>query len=440
MVTAEKMTKNTIPFACGLLLLLHAAVAPAEQLLDRIIAVVDQDVVMLSELRSKAQENLANLKRTNANPMPSRNQLLSRALDELIIDKLLLAEAARLGIEADQELIARAIAGIAKNNNLTVPQLRQALQDEGQDFRQFQDKIRDQLIVNRLLNREVTNRIQVTDSEIEQHLTLQAAAPEGRGMVNLLHILIATPDGASPAQIQSSQKKAESAKSRIDRGETFRAVALDTSDGRRAINGGDLGWLPIAGLPRGFNELVNSMQAGEVRGPFRSNAGFHIIKVEAFRQPEEERRVVKQTKARHILIRTNEITADSDAQARLQQLRERVTGGDDFANLARSHSDDQASAIKGGDVGWVSPGKMVPEFEEVMDATATGQVSQPFKTRFGWHILQVLERRQHDETEQARRDAARKALRDRKAEEATAQYKRRLRGEAYVDLRLEVIE
>jgi peptidyl-prolyl cis-trans isomerase SurA len=182
------------------------------------------------------------------------------------------------------------------------------------------------------------------------------------------------------------------------------------------------------------------MQAGEVRGPFRSNAGFHIIKVEAFRQPQEERRLVRQTNARHILIRTNEITADSDARTRLQQLRERVTAGDDFANLARSHSDDQASAIKGGDIGWVGPGKMVPEFEETMDATAIGQVSQPFKTRFGWHIVQVLDRRQHDETEQARRDAARKALRDRKAEEATEQYKRRLRGEAYVDLRLEVIE
>jgi len=434
------MTKYITSLAFALLFLFASSGASAAQLLDRIIAVVDQDVVMLSELRSKAQENFTRLRQANANPMPSRNQVFSRALDELISDKLLLAEASRLGIEADQELVATAIAGVAKNNNLTVPQLRQALVAEGQDFRQFQERIRNQLIVRRLLNREVTNRIQVTESEIDQHLARQAAAPEGRGAVHLLHILVATPDGASPAQIQAARKKASQAKARIDKGEEFQAVAIDVSDGSRAIQGGDLGWRDIASLPRGFDELVAGMQTGEIQGPFRSNAGFHIIKAEAFRQPQEQRRIVPQTQARHILIRTDEITADSDARLRLQQLRERIIGGDDFANLARSHSDDQASAIKGGDLGWVSPGNMVPEFDEKMDATPVGQVSQPFKSRFGWHIVQVNQRREHDETLQARRDAARKAIRERKSLETTEQYKRRLRGEAYVEMRLDTLE
>jgi len=440
MDTAEKMIKKIAPLAFGLLLLFAAGNAAAAQLLDRIIAVVDQDVVMLSELRSKAQEDFARLARAGTNPMPSRNQILSRALDELIEDKLLLAEAARLGIEADQELVSKALNSIAENNNLTLPQLREALASEGQDFRQFQDKIRNQIIVRRLLNREVVNRIQVTDSEVNQHLARQEAAPEGKGAVNLLHILISTPDGASPQELKDAMQKAQAARARIDQGEDFKSVAQATSDGSRAINGGNLGWLDIAALPRGFDELVNSMSEGEVRGPFRSSAGVHIIKAQAFRQRQIERKIVRQTEARHILIRTDEITADSDARARLEQLRTRIIGGDDFANLARSHSNDQASAIKGGAVGWVSPGNMVPEFEEVMNRTAIGEVSQPFKTRFGWHILQVTDRREHDETEQARRDAARKAVRERKSEEATRQYKRRLRGEAYVDLRLETLE
>lgn len=439
------MTNFIRPFFSRLMLLLLATLlttqaSAAPQLLDRIIAVVDQDVVMLSELRRKAQENFTRLTRAGTNPMPTRNQLLSRALDELIEEKLLLAEAARLGIEADQELVSQALTSIAERNNLTLPQLRNALIAEGQDYREFQDKVRDQIITRRLINREVINRIQVTDSEVEQYLARQAAAPQGRGAVKLLHILVMTPDGASASQIQAAKAKIEQARADIDNGKDFRAIAQAVSDGSRAIQGGDLGWLDIASLPRGFDELVSDMQAGEVRGPFRSNAGYHIIKAEAFRQPEIERKIVNQTLASHILIRTDEITSDSDAKARLMQLRERIIGGEDFANLARSNSNDQASAIKGGSLDWVSPGNMVPEFEEVMERTPIGGVSEPFKTRFGWHILQVNDRRQQDETDQARRDAARKAVRERKAEEATEQYKRRLRGEAYIDLRLETLE
>lgn len=424
----------------SLFLLLGLAGHSSAQLLDRIITVVDQDVVMLSELRGKAQENFARLTRAKTSPMPSQNQILGRALDELIEEKLLLTEAARLGIEADPAMLAKTLDNIAKNNKLTVPQLREALIAEGQDYRRFQDNLRDQIVIRQLLNREVINRIQVSESEVKQYLARQAAAPTGRGAVKLLHILVSTPDGASTAQIQAARKKAGAARARIDQGDDFRAVAQASSDGGRAMNGGELGWLNIASLPRGFDELVAEMKTGEVRGPFRSNAGFHLIKAEAFRQPETPRKIVPQTQARHILIRTDEITADSDAQLRLQQLRERAIGGDDFGNLARSHSSDQASAIKGGSLGWVSPGKMVPEFEEVLNATPIGQVSEPFKSRFGWHILQVTDRREHDETEQARRDLARKAIRERKSKEATEQYKRRLRGEAYIDLRLETFE
>lgn len=434
------MIRKVLASALCALALLSGANSLAAELVDRIIAVVNEDAVMLSELRTKVRETLFKLRQAGTNPMPSQEQIINSSLDELILQKLQLAEARRQGIEADQELVAKAIDGIARNNNLSVPQLRQALAAEGKDFRQFQEEIRDQIIVSRLINREVNNRIQITTSEVDQYLAREAAAPEDRGEVNLLHILIATPDGASSQQIGAAGEKARQARARIDQGEDFRVVAQALSDGNRAMQGGDIGWIKLAGLPGDFAELVAAMQPGEVQGPFRSGAGFHLIKLVAIRGTETERNIVRQTEARHILIRTDEITADSDARARLAQLRERIVSGDDFGNLARSHSNDQASAIKGGELGWISPGNMVPEFEEVMDRTAIGDVSKPFKSRFGWHILQVTDRREQDETDQARRDAARKAIRERKAKEATEQYQQRLRGEAYIDLRLKDVE
>jgi len=436
MGTEEKMTRRILPTATGLLLLLLSGATFASELLDRIIAVVGQDVIMLSELRNKAQETLAELQAANTVPLPSRDQLLSRSLDELILEKVQLAEAQRLGIEADQDLVAKAITRIASNNNMSVAQLRQALAAEGRDFRQFQANIRDQIIISRLINTEVTNRIQITKSEIDQYLSRQQSAPQDRAMVKLLHILVAIPDGASVAQIQAAQKEAEQALSRVSAGEDFRAVAQDVSDGAYAIRGGDLGWREIASLPDALSSLVNQMQVGEAYGPVRSDAGFHIIQVEGFRDSLTARNIVPETEARHILVRTNEVTADTDAQERLNQLRLRIQQGDDFATLARSHSDDQASAIKGGELGWITPGKMVPEFEEQLDRTQIGEVSQPFKTRFGWHIVEVTDRRERDQTEQARRTAAQAALRERKAKDATEQYLRRLRDEAYIDLRL----
>jgi peptidyl-prolyl cis-trans isomerase SurA len=348
-----------------------------------------------------------------------------------------LADPKRLGIEADQDTVAEAIQRIAENNKLTVPQLRQALADEGVEFRRFQDKVQEQIVIRRLINREVTNRIQVSKSEVDRYLARQAEAPDERRQVKLLHILITTPDGATAAQIQAAADKARRARARIAKGEDFRAVAQAVSDGPRAINGGDTGWLNVAELPEDFADLVNDMHDGEIVGPFRSRNGFHILKAEAFRNAEQPRHLVHQTHARHILIRTDEVTSDTDARQRLEQLRERALQGDDFAALARSSSDDQASAIKGGDLGWVSPGNMVPAFEEVMNRTPVGAISEPFKTRFGWHIVQVLAHRNHDETEEAKRLEARKAVRDRKAKEAKQQYLRRLRDQAYVELRLQ---
>jgi len=302
-------------------------------------------------------------------------------------------------------------------------------------FRQFQNKIKNQIILARLINQEVTNRIQVSKLEIDQYLARQDAAPDERREVHLMHILIATHDWASPQQIRKVQKKAQQALSHLNQGEDFAKVAQDVSDARNAIQGGDLGWAKLGQLTPTMADLVSKSKAGDILGPIRSSAGFHLLKVAEFRGGHDQRKIVPQIHARHILIRTDEVTSDEDARARLTQLRERILNGEDFATLARSNSQDPGSAIKGGDLGWVSPGTMVPKFEEQMDTLPDGGISDPFKTRFGWHIVQVLGHREHDETTEARRLAAKKAIRDRKAKEATEQYLRRLRDEAYVDIR-----
>jgi len=419
----------------ALLILLLSGTAHAVELLDRIVAVAGDDVVMLSELRDKARQLLVELRDKHTSPMPSNQQIVNSALNELILEKLQLAEAQRLGITADPDTVSKAIERIAEKNQLSVAQLRSALQSEGMSFRQFEDKIRDQIITSRLINQEVTNRIQVSKSEIDQYLARQDEAPDERREVHLMHILIATRDGASTEQIREAQQKAQRARARLDKGEDFAKVSQEMSDASNAIQGGDLGWAKLGQLTPAVADLVSNSKAGDVIGPFRSNAGFHLLKVAEFRGGRDQRKIVPQVHARHILIRTDEVTSDDDARTRLEQLRERILSGDDFATLARSHSQDQGSAIKGGDLGWVSPGTMVPEFEEQMAALPDGGVSKPFKTRFGWHIVQVLGHRQHDETAEARRLAAKKAIRDRKAKEATEQYLRRLRDEAYVDIR-----
>lgn len=403
-------------------------------LIDRIIAVVGEDVVMLSELRTEATKLELRLKQKGVNPMPSRAAIQKRAFDKLVLNKLQLAEAARLGIEADEETLSRAINAIAANNNMSVDQLKEALQAEGMDFQAFRRSMGDEIVIRRLRNREVTNRIQVTKSEIDSYLERSGGA-DGRTAVHLLYIRIAAPDGASPAQRQATAEKSREIVAKLDAGADFRAMAQAHSDGQKALQGGDLGWIDVNSIPPLFQPYVAKMGKGDIAGPISAGSGYHILQLEDVRSSNAT--IVRQTRARHILIRTDEVTSDTDARQRLSQLRERILQGDDFDTLARSSSDDKASAIKGGDLGWSTPGNLVPLFEEQMNALAIDEISQPFKTQFGWHIVQVLGRRDYDATDETRRDQARKAVRDEKADEALDAYLRRLRDEAYVELRLD---
>jgi len=355
-------------------------------------------------------------------------------LERLIVTRLELQAAERAGITVDDQTLAKAIDNIAANNNLTLAQLRDAMEADGMSFSNFREKVRQEILLSRLRNQEVTSRISVTEQEIDNFLATEVGSASGRTEYHLYHIRIGTPEAATPDEIRRAREKATRVVQQLRAGADFAETAMTYSDGRQALEGGDLGWRKANELPTLFADLVENMDRGDISDPIESPSGFHIIKLDDYKG--NEKTIVRQTHPRHILVTTNEITSDTDAETRLRQLRQRIENGEDFGNLARSHSNDQASAIKGGDLGWVSSGNLVPEFEQRMNQLQPGEISQPFRTQFGWHIVQVLERRDYDNTDAALRQRAAEAIRERKGTEATELWLRRLRDESYVEIRL----
>ncbi len=408
----------------------HAALQETE-LLDRIVALVNEDVVLLSELLAEEQKMRELLAANNAPPMPA-DELRKQAAERILVRKLQLEEAEKLGITVDEETLLKSVGTIAERNNLSIPELETALEAEGMSMAAYRNDLREQIILGRLKNREVMGRIQVTEAEVDNYLANVQKLPGGRSAFHLRHILVSTPEGASSEEIAQVRARTEKLIDQLRKGANFAAIASRYSSGRQALEGGDLGWIESGKLPSLFTSELAVMERGQIAGPIQSASGFHIVKLEDYRGGD--RNIIKQTHARHILIRTDELTSDDAARARLQQLYKRITGGEGFAALARANSQDTASAIKGGDLGWVSPGSLVPAFEEVMDSLAINAVSEPFRSQFGWHIIQVLERRDHDATDDVRRDNARTALRNQKAEEAQTLYVRKLRDQAYVEI------
>ena len=408
----------------------HAALRES-QLLDRIVALVNEDVVVLSELLAEEQKMRELLAANNAPAMPA-DKLRQQALERIMVRKLQLEEAAKLGISVDDETLLKSIGTIAERNNLSIPELEKALIAEGMSMESYREDLREQIILSRLKNREVLGRIQITEAEVDNYLANAENLPGGRSAFHLRHILVPTPEGASSEEIAQVKAQTEKLIGQLRQGTDFAAIATRHSAGRQALEGGDLGWIESGKLPSLFTSELAVMERGEIAGPIQSASGFHIMKLEDYRGGD--RNIIKQTYARHILIRTDELTSDDAAHTRLQQLHDRITGGEDFAVLARANSQDKVSAIKGGDLDWVSPGSLVPKFEEMMDSLEINAVSKPFRSQFGWHIVQVLERRDHDATEDVRRNNARTALRNQKAEEAQTLYIRKLRDQAYVEI------
>jgi peptidyl-prolyl cis-trans isomerase SurA len=410
------------------------AQAQSIQEIDRIVAVVNDDVIMLSELKRKLRLVLEQLRQSDTR-LPPQETITRQVLENLVMERLQLQVAASTGITVDDDSLNRAIAGLAKQNNLSLSDFRAVLERDDYDFNRFREDIRNEMIIGRLRQRQIVNQINVTPQEIDNFLANQATRSGDDSEYHLGHILIAVPDAASPEAIQQAEQKARDTLESLKEGADFRQTAVSVSSGQQALEGGDLGWRKMGEVPILFSDTVAGMAPGELAGPIRSPSGFHIIKL--IERRGGERHVITQTHARHILIKTSEVVSQDDARVRLEQLRERIQGGADFSDLARSNSDDLGSATNGGDLGWVKPGDLVPEFEQVMGELRPGQVSRPFRTRFGWHIVQALDRRQQDDTLEYQRSRAAEAIRKRKAEEETETWLRRMRDEAYVELRLD---
>jgi peptidyl-prolyl cis-trans isomerase SurA len=402
--------------------------------IDRIVAVVNEDVITRLDLDERLRLAMMQMRRQGT-PPPPRDVMEKQMLDRLVADRVQLQLARETGLRVDDGELDRAIQQIAQENKMSLERLRATLEKDGLPFARFREDIRNEIVLARLREREVDNRITVAESEIDSFLSTQQAQT-GRGdEYNVSHILVTVPENASPEQIQERRARAEKALEQVRGGADFRQVAASVSEAPDALQGGAMGWREAARLPTLFVDALKEMQPGTLSPVLRSANGFHVLRLNE-RRGSGAPVIVRQTRARHILIKTNELVPEAEARRRLVSLKERLDNKASFAELARQHSED-SSNVRGGELGWLSPGDTVPEFERAMNALQPGQISAPVQTPFGWHLIEVLERRNADVSREHLRIEARKALRARKSDESYQEWLRQLRDRAYVEYRLE---
>ena len=431
--SSAKFRFNSI-CGCILLLLCSADVFASSESLDKIITVVNDDIITQNELSAEIDFIIKQLRQQNR-PIPRESVLKEKMLDRLIEKRLQLQLAEKAHINIADETLDNAILNIASQNNMSLSQFRDALENDGYAYAKYRNIIRDEITINQLRQRQVVNRINVTEQEAQDFLANKALQGNYNDEYRVAHILIEVPEAASSDQVQLAKQKAQGVLEKIVNGEDFSQMAAAASDGQKALEGGDLGWRKLGQLPVLFSNVVTTMEINDVSTLIRSPSGFHIIKL-TDKRADVKKQIIEQTKARHILVKVDELTTDYDARQKLEQLKRRIDLGDSFEEVARSHSDDTGSAANGGSLGWVSPGVMVPQFERQMDKLEIGQMSEPFKTQFGWHIIHVQERRDFDNTEEFNITSAKRQIRERKIEEETQNWLRRLRDEAYVEIRI----
>jgi len=401
--------------------------------LDRIVAIVEQDVVMQSELDEQTDRVKFQMQQ-QATRMPPNAVLERQVMERLVLEKIQLQYAEQIKIEVGDDVLKLAIMDMAKQNNLNLEQFKEVLASENYEFDVFAEQIRQEIIISKLRKTEVDNKVRVRETEIDNYLRNESNTAELQEY-RISHILISVPSEADNKQIQKAREKTEEALGLIETGEDFGEVAISVSDGQQALEGGDLGWRKGSQVPGLFADSISALKVGENSGIITNASGFHIIQLTDKRNLEEF--MIPQYKTRHILISPNELLPMAQVANRISNLKKRfdLEGDDNFAQIARTNSDDRTSALQGGDLGWVSEGEMVPEFEEIMTAIDVGMVSPPFESEFGFHILQVTETRNFDGTEAIRRDRGRRAIRQQKLDERRQYWLRRLRDEAYVEHR-----
>lgn len=397
---------------------------------DKILVIVNDDVILKSELDTYVKTLKVRLKKSGT-PMPPDKVIRKRVLERIITNRLQLQLAARTGIRISDEQLNRTIRSIARRNKMTLASFRKQMKAQGYSFEVFRENIRQEMIIASLQQRLINSRISVSKQEVDHFLSSQKNFGQRRTNFRIAHILIALPEAASASDIRKARAKAAGIHKKLAAGADFSRMAISVSDGQRSLEGGDLGWMRPGQIPLLFAGALRYMQAGDISKVLRSPSGFHIIKLTAVKGTTKH--AVRQTLVRHILIRTDAVTTDATAKARLNELRDRVMAGEDFATLARSHSQDTLSAQKGGDLGWVNPGQLVAPFEKAMNSLKKNAVSMPVRSRFGWHILQVQDRRVQDDTEQFKRNYAANILRERKRRETLEIWLRKLRSNSFVE-------
>lgn len=402
--------------------------------LDHIVAVVNRNVITASELARKVSQIRQRLAEKKTQ-LPPPDVLRKQILDSMVIEQIQVQLAHTSGIRIDDERLNLVISNIAEQNKMSLENFVSTIEKDGITFAHFREEIRKEVIISQLRKNRVGNRILVSEQEVDYQLSKLENKLSLNDEYHLAHILVAIPESATPDQIESARAKANDITAKLNLGADFAKTAVSSSDGQRALQGGDLGWIKRGQLPTGFADIVPKLEIGAITKSVRSTSGFHIVKV-INKRILSRKHLIQQTLARHILIKPNAVISNAEASGKIMRIYERISGGSDFGALARASSDDTASAVDGGNLGWVSPGKMVSEFEDVMKRLSPGQISKPFESRFGWHIVQVLSRREHDDTEQYLRNQARTQIHKRKVNEETESWLRRIRDEAYVEYRL----
>jgi len=407
-----------------------AAPSPTTDI-DRIVVIVNNDVITQSELADRLTQTKKQLALEKIK-IPPDDILRKQLLDRMVLERLELQLAAQTGIHVSDADVDRAFETLAQRNKLSVGDFRKAMTSNGMDVDAFRDQLRDQITIQQLLEREINNRVTVTDSEVNNFLENRQNLADMGVSFNLSHILIGIPESASPEAIQAAKKRAMDIYRQLKQGADFGQTAVSYSQGSDALKGGSLGWKKAGELPELFLNALKNMSPGGISEVLRGPNGFHILKLNDERG-DTQAASVTQTHVRHILLRPSEILSAAEARQQLLNLRERIQNGEDFAALARAHSEDPTSAANGGDLGWVNPGQMVPEFEKAMNALKPNQLSEPVRTPFGLHLIQVLGRRTHDVTKERMLDSARQQIHARKADERYEQWSRQLRDEAFVE-------
>ncbi len=429
-----KLCNGLRPLMLGALLLsgaVHAAVQP----LDSVVAIVDNDVIMKSQMDQRVREVQQTIAKRGGGTPPAE-ALQSQVLDRLILENLQLQMGDRSGIRIGDEELNQALETIAQRNGMSLAQFRAALAHDGLSYDDAREQVRREMIISRVRQRRVAERIQVTEQEVKNFLASDMGKAQLSEEFHLANILIPTSDSASSSEIQKAASQAQDIYNQLKKGADFAQIAVARSASESALDGGDMGWRKAAQLPPPFGDLLSSMPVGDVTPPARTPGGFIILKLLEKRGGQGQAQMRDEVHVRHILIKPSEIRSEAETQRLATKLYERIQNGDNFADLAKSFSEDPGSALNGGDLNWVDPNSLVPEFREAMNETPQGVLSKPFKTNYGWHILEVLGRRATDTTTQARDQQALTVLRNRKYDEELQTWLRQIRDEAYVEIKL----